>query len=80
MKGPIQSIFPNMKIPTINDIRTAHQRIKPFVHRTPVITSQTLNIISQKNIFLKCESFQKSGAFKIRGATNAVQALPEEVA
>ena len=56
----------------------AHERIKPFIHKTPVLTSKTLNQISGAEIFFKCENFQKIGAFKIRGGMNAVLSLPEE--
>jgi len=64
-----------MKEPTINEIREAARRIKPFVHRTPVLTCDALNRMCEAKIFFKCENFQKAGAFKIRGATNAVFSL-----
>ena len=64
-----------MKEPTISEIREASERIKPFVHCTPVLTCSTLNRMCDAEIFFKCENFQKAGAFKIRGATNAVFAL-----
>ena len=63
---------------TKKDIIDAHGRIKPFIHKTPVITSKTLNEISGADIFFKCENLQKIGAFKIRGGMNAVLALAEE--
>jgi threonine dehydratase len=53
-------------------------RIRPYIHRTPVLTSQLLNNISGANLFFKCENFQKMGAFKMRGATNAILSLSEE--
>ncbi len=56
----------------------AHERIKPSIHNTPVLTSKTLNQISGAEIFFKCENVQKIGAFKIRGGMNAVLSLPEE--
>jgi len=56
----------------------AHERIKPFIHKTPVLTSKTLDQISGAHIFFKCENFQKIGAFKIRGGMNSVLSLPEE--
>lgn len=62
---------------TQEQIEQAHERIKPFIHRTPVLTSQTLNSISGAELFFKCENFQKIGAFKIRGAMNAVISLPK---
>jgi threonine dehydratase len=67
-----------MHLPTLSDIRSAHKRIKPFVHRTPVLTSQQLNRIFGCNLYFKCENFQKVGAFKFRGATNAVLSLSDE--
>jgi threonine dehydratase len=66
-----------MKLPSLSDIRAAHERIKPFIHITPVLTSQQINKIFDCELFFKCENFQKVGAFKFRGATNAVLQLPE---
>ena len=63
---------------TKQHIKAAHKRIKPFIHKTPVLTSKTLNNISEAQIFFKCENFQNIGAFKIRGGMNAVLSLPEE--
>ncbi len=62
-------------IPELSDIQKAQERIKPFVHRTPVLTSQAINTIAGRNVYFKCENFQKVGAFKYRGATNAVACL-----
>jgi len=67
-----------MHLPTLYDIQSAHERIKPFVHRTPVLTSQQLNRIFDCELYFKCENFQKVGAFKFRGATNAVLLLTDE--
>jgi len=64
-----------MILPTLSDIKAAHERIKPYIHRTPVMTSQQLNKIFNCELFFKCENFQKVGAFKFRGATNAVLSL-----
>ena len=61
--------------PTAEHIRAAHERIKPFINHTPVITSATFNRMFRSCIFFKCENFQKVGAFKARGATNAVRSL-----
>ena len=61
-------------------IRTAHDRIRPHIHRTPVLTSSRLDAASGASLFFKCENFQKVGAFKARGATNAVFALDDETA
>lgn len=56
----------------------AQERIKPFIHQTPVLTSETINKLSGAEIFFKCENFQKIGAFKIRGGMNAVLSLSKE--
>ena len=61
-------------------IRTAHDRIRPYIHRTPVLTSARLDAASGGSLFFKCENFQKVGAFKARGAMNAVLALDEATA
>jgi threonine dehydratase len=63
--------------PTKEAIEAAHLRIKSFVHRTPVMTSQSINVIVGAKLFLKCENLQKVGAFKYRGATNAVLMLTD---
>lgn len=64
-----------MVIPSLSDIQTAHSRIRSFIHRTPVLTSTSLNRILGAEFFFKCENFQKVGAFKYRGATNAILSL-----
>ena len=66
-----------MYVPTFDDMVAAHERIKPYIHRTPVLTSSYLNELSGCEIFFKCENFQKAGAFKVRGASNAVFALSD---
>ena len=66
--------------PDFNDIRAASGRIAAQIHRTPVLTSGLLDRIAGARLFFKCENFQKTGSFKIRGATNAVLSLPEESA
>lgn len=66
--------------PSLEDIREAHRRIKPFIHRTPVLTSLTVNRMCGGEIFFKCENLQKAGAFKIRGACNAVFSLSDDEA
>lgn len=63
---------------TAQHITAAHERIRPFIHHTPVLTSQTLNRLSGAELFFKCENFQKIGAFKIRGGMNAVLSLTDE--
>ncbi|WP_422021444.1 beta-hydroxyaspartate dehydratase BhcB [Roseibium sp.] len=70
----------NSYIPTLEDMLVAHERIKPYVHRTPVLTSSFLNDLTGTELFFKCENFQKAGAFKVRGASNAVFGLDEETA
>ncbi len=67
-------------IPDIETIRQAALRIKPFIHHTPVLTCQSLNQMVKAELFFKCENFQKVGAFKFRGATNAVLSLSDEEA
>lgn len=62
-------------IPLFTDIQKAHERIKPFVHHTPVLSAQSINTICGAEIFFKCENLQKVGAFKFRGACNAVLSL-----
>jgi threonine dehydratase len=64
-----------MIIPGLADIQAAHSRIKTFVHRTPVLKSRQLNELFNCELFFKCENFQRVGAFKFRGATNAVLSL-----
>jgi threonine dehydratase len=59
-------------------IRLAHERIRPHIHRTPVLTSARLDAAGGASLFFKCENFQKVGAFKARGATNAVFALDDQ--
>jgi threonine dehydratase len=67
-----------MRIPELADIQAAHSRIKPFIHQTPVMSSQQLNELFDCELFFKCENFQKTGAFKFRGATNAVLSLTSD--
>jgi threonine dehydratase len=69
-----------MILPTFNDVKEAHQRIRPYIHRTPVLTSQSVNHLLGAELFFKCENFQKVGAFKFRGACNAVFSLTEKEA
>ena len=60
------------------DIVEAHERIKPFIHKTPVLTCKTINELAGAELFFKCENFQKIGAFKIRGGLNAALILSKE--
>src|SRR5438034_10836071 len=64
----------------VDRIRAAHERIRAYIHRTPVITSERMNETNGASLFFKCENFQKIGAFKARGATNAVFTLDEATA
>ncbi len=64
---------------TAAELRAARTRIAPFVHRTPVMTSSTLDARAGVQLFFKCENLQRGGAFKARGATNAVLQLPGDV-
>ena len=58
--------------PTFTDVQAAAARIKPYAHRTPVLTCTSLNDLVGADLFCKCENFQKVGAFKFRGACNTV--------
>ncbi len=66
--------------PSIDDVRDAAQRIAPYVHRTPVVTCRTLSDLCGARLYFKCENLQRVGAFKARGAHNAVFSLPEQEA
>ena len=66
--------------PTLSEIQSAHKRISGYTHVTPVLTSQTINEITGVEVYFKCENFQRIGAFKMRGASNAILTLqPEEL-
>lgn len=67
-----------MNIPQYSDIEKAHSRIESLIHRTPVFTSSGINSLIGGELYFKGENFQKVGAFKFRGACNAVFSLPEE--
>jgi threonine dehydratase len=69
-----------MYIPTYQDMLEAHERIMPHIQRTPVRTSDFLNEMTGADLFFKCENFQTPGAFKVRGASNAVFGLDDEQA
>ena len=70
----------DMYIPTYQDMLDAHERIKPHINRTPIRTSDYLNELTGAQLFFKCENFQEPGAFKVRGASNAVFGLSDEEA
>lgn len=67
-------------IPTLADMLIAHERIKPYIHRTPVLTSSFINAMTGAELFFKCENLQKAAAFKVRGASNAVFGLDDDKA
>ena len=64
-----------MNFPGIEAINEAAKRIAPFIHRTPVLSSKSINEILNSKLYFKCENFQKVGAFKYRGSTNAIHKL-----
>lgn len=64
-------------IPAWTDVQKAHERILPWIHRTPILTCRTFDDMLGGELLFKCENFQKAGAFKVRGATNAVFSLDE---
>lgn len=66
--------------PAFEDMAAAHERIRPHIHRTPVLTSEALDAMTGAELVFKCENFQKGGAFKARGACNAVFGLPDAAA
>lgn len=69
-----------MRIPDFSDVAAAHDRIARYIHRTPLYSSESVNAITGGELLFKCENFQKVGAFKFRGACNAVFSLTEEEA
>lgn len=69
-----------MYIPTYDDVLVAHERIKPYVHETPILTSSFLDDLTGAELFFKCENLQKAAAFKVRGACNAVFGLSDDEA
>ncbi len=64
----------------IEDIHRAAERIRPFAHRTPILTSSTIDAMTGATVFFKCENLQRVGAFKFRGACNAVYSLDDAAA
>lgn len=70
----------NVQYPDYEDVIAAHERIRPYIHRTPVLTSSYLDEQTGASLFFKCENFQKAGAFKVRGASNAVFGLDDVTA
>ena len=76
----MNDMTPPPRVPTYEDVVAAHERIAPYIHRTPVLTSTYFNELTGAELFFKCENFQKAGAFKVRGACNAVFGLCDEKA
>ncbi|MEM0993479.1 MAG: pyridoxal-phosphate dependent enzyme [Bacteroidota bacterium] len=64
-------------VPSIANIQHVHEAIAPYIHRTPILTCESINAIAGAELYFKCENFQKIGAFKMRGATSAALALSE---
>ena len=69
---------PTLSTPTAANLKEAHARITPYIHRTAILTNRSLDRLSGAQLFFKCENLQKVGAFKMRGATNAVFSLSPE--
>ena len=69
---------PITEIPTWQDIQETHDAIRPYIHRTPVLTCKSIDEMTGAKLFFKCENFQKIGAFKMRGAINAALRLSPE--
>lgn len=65
--------------PVAADLQNARERINNHIHHTPLLTSKTINTLLEAEVFFKCENFQSAGAFKFRGATNAILSLPEKL-
>ncbi len=69
---------PSADVPAVQEVHAAAERIGPWIHRTPVFTSRTLDEFSGASLFFKCENLQRTGAFKFRGASNAVLCLDRD--
>ncbi|MEQ4899104.1 threo-3-hydroxy-L-aspartate ammonia-lyase [Proteus vulgaris] len=67
-----------LPIPTYKDVAEAHQRIQPYLNKTPVLTSRTINELTGAQFYFKCENFQRMGAFKLRGAMNALSQFNDQ--
>ena len=65
-------------IPSLKDVKEAVKRVSPYVHNTPVLTSSTIDRMLGASVYFKCENFQRMGAFKFRGASNAILQLTED--
>ena len=69
-----------MNVPTYKQVDKAHIRVRQYAHRTPILSSASINRITGAKLLFKCENFQKVGAFKFRGAINAVMSLSDGAA
>ncbi len=78
LKTPLKSPQGDNRVDLKQTLIEVHHRIKPFINKTPVLSSSLLNDMVDANIVFKCENFQKMGAFKMRGAANAILSLSEE--
>jgi threonine dehydratase len=76
-KKPMQTLPKLSAAPTMEQIKATHAAIQPFIHRTPVMSSRSINAITGAEIFFKCENFQRIGAFKMRGGASAALRLSE---
>src|SRR5262249_50277297 len=76
-RGGVPRALPSGRMSSGPDLSAARARIAGHVWRTPVLRSPGLDAASGRELYLKCESLQRTGSFKLRGATNAVRALPE---
>ncbi len=76
----MKTLDDGLDVPTYDDVVAAHERIRPHIHNTPILTSETFDRMTGATLFFKCENFQKAGAFKARGASNAVFSLSDEQA
>ena len=64
--------------PTLQDLQLAHTKIADKIHHTPLTSNQSLNAEVGQSVFLKCENFQKTGSFKVRGALNSIMSLNKD--
>src|SRR5215213_8610541 len=78
MSAQAQSDLPSPDLPTYEDVVAAAARIEGIAHRTPVLTSRTADARAGATLFFKAENLQRGGAFKFRGAYNAISKLPDE--
>ena len=75
-----QPASPSKQPPVFADIQAAHERIRPYIHRTPIMTCAHLNKLTGAELYFKCENLQRIGAFKLRGGLNAILQIPDDIA